>query len=214
MTGDIFSDVTLYDSKGEAVRRKKTALVLQHPCAIREDGVRLVESVLIAEVRRHRELAPEEWQGFWKVMPLPEMFADLTSGDRNQAAFFDQIYLAHRDQLTNRVACLSLFGINVMLQRWIHHNSRFLVPTSELNKVVVAAYEEVDLIEDWCMTALGGGHLLEEAEHDVDEWLNEDAGGLSRRKYLEDGQRRTELRREARRVAVAKYSSARTAKSD
>ncbi len=205
MTGDVFTDVELFGADGRLVSEHKSVIILQHPCAIRSDGVQLAERILVAEVRPHRELTPEEWQRFFKFMPLPRLFPQAKSETRDHSAFFKEIYLARREALITREACLSLFGINVLLQRWINHNSRVKVPTHELNKVVIAPYEEVDLVEDWCTSAVAAGTAIEDALRDVDEWLSEQINDAPRRTLLERDQRRPEIRREARLNAASRY---------
>lgn len=75
-------------------------------------------------------------------MPLPELVPTATSGRRHQAAFFDELYLVAPDDLVpeKRVACLSQTGVNLMLQRWINHNSRAVVPTGTYQEVSSPSY--------------------------------------------------------------------------
>jgi hypothetical protein len=198
MTGDVFKDVELYGPTAERTPRKRTVVVLQHPCAIRNGAVHVVENVLVAEVKKHNLISLQEWAGYGKLMPLPALYPDLDTSHRDQAALFDSMYLAHRDQLNIRVACLSLYGVNLLMHRWIHHCSRALISTSDLNDVVLPAFEEVDLIEDWLTDAIGMGRGQADAERDVDTWLNSDFRGTSRRRAIEDGRFRAEVRRDAR----------------
>lgn len=199
-TGDVFQRVTVNPPRGSS--KVKTVIVIQHPCALREDGVALGESVLVAEVRRWPVLPPERWNTTGKIMPLPSLLPESGSSQRNQAAVFDRTYHTHPDDLTDRIACLSLKGVNLLMQRWVFHCSRVVVPTWDFNAVVSPAYEEADLAEDWSTTAIGGGRSVDESRYDVNTWLELDFGGLTRRKALEDPQHRSEVRRLARQDAA------------
>ncbi len=186
----------MYGPRGES--KVKTVIIIQHPCALREDGIALTESVLVAEVRRCPVLAPEKWNTTGKIMPLPSLLPESGSSQRNQAAVFERTYHCHRDGLTDRLACLSLQGVNLLMQRWVFHCSRVVVPSWDFNDVVSPAYEEADIIEDWSTTAIEVGRSFEEATYDANAWLNVDFGGLTRRKALENPQHRSEIRRLAR----------------
>ena len=143
MTGDVFENVTIRTVNGE--EKVKTVMVLQHPCALRSDGVELSESVLVVLVRQHKIVEPADWKKYWKLMPLPDLMPSVDSGKRNQAAFFDDTFHVHRDELRSRVACLSLRGVNLLIQRWVHHCSRVVVKTNDIDQETSGAYEEVIL---------------------------------------------------------------------
>lgn len=200
-TGDVFQAVTVCPPRGDP--KTKAIMIIQHPCAIRADGVDLVENLLVAEVRRWPLLPPDRWNTNGKIMPLPSLFTDCTTSKANQATVFDRTFHAHPDGLVDRIACLSLKGVNLLLQRWVYHCSRVIVPSWDFNVVVSPAYEEADIVEEWSTTAMGSGRTVAEARHDVDAWLSSDDGGRTRRKALEDPQQRGAIRREARNAAGA-----------
>jgi hypothetical protein len=108
-TGDVFERVEVQNPDGSAKRR--SVMIVQHPCAMRTNGVDLVPKLLVAELRNHRALSPEQWTGFIKNMPLPDLIPTVTSGRRSQAAFFDELYLVTPEGLANRIACLSQLGV-------------------------------------------------------------------------------------------------------
>src|ERR1700683_3155306 len=87
MTGDVFEDVPVCARNVDGEPQRKTVVVVQHPCAIRAGGIRVVEAGLVAEVRTSRVLSAEEWRGFLKQMPLPALRPELTSNRRDQAAY-------------------------------------------------------------------------------------------------------------------------------
>lgn len=108
-TGDVYENVQV-QGLGEA--RTKNVILLQHPCALRSNGVDLHSRLMVAEVRQHRVIPVENWTGHISKMPLPDLKPTMTSGKRNQAAFFDEPYLMGPDDLdpNKRVACLSQTG--------------------------------------------------------------------------------------------------------
>ena len=179
--------------------KSKTIIVLQHPCALRRDGIALHARLMVAELRNHKVIAPAEWQtGHYAKMPLPDLIPSVNSGKRNQAAFFDEPYLvgAKDLDLAKRIACLSQTGVNLLLQRWVHHNSRVVVPTATYQEQTSPSYEEADLIEEWCEDGLGRGLSVDEASAEALAWLREDAGaGVIRQALLADPQSRSTVRR-------------------
>jgi hypothetical protein len=196
-TGDTFVNVVVQYPDGS--KKRKNLIIVQHPCAMRSNGVDLVSRLLVAEVRNHRVIPPDEWTKYGKNMPLPDLIPTVDTGKRNQAGFFDELHLVEPDALENRVACLSQLGVNLLLQRWIRHNSRAVVPTFTLNEVTSGVFEEADLIEEWCEERMASGVTFEQATKDCVAWLREDAGGgQMRQKLLEDPQNRSGIRKQMR----------------
>lgn len=200
LTGDVFENVQVQAPRAEP--RTKAVIIIQHPCAMRNDGVELTDSLLVAEVRRYPVLPPDRWATTGRIMPLPNLLPEVASSRANQAALFTKTYHVHPLDLTKRLACLSLRGVNLLLQRWVYHSSRVVVPSWNFNDVVSPVYEEADLIEEWAETAMSAGRDLNEAWLDANAWLDEDDGGRTRRKALEDPQKRSTIRRRARDVAA------------
>ncbi|MGH3972238.1 MAG: hypothetical protein ACRDS9_02770 [Pseudonocardiaceae bacterium] len=197
-TGDVFEKV-LVQGPGES--RTKTVIVLQHPCALRSNGVDLHSRLMVAELRNHKVIPIEGWTGHVGKMPLPELIPALDTGRRHQAGFFDEPYLVGPDDLTldKRIACLSQTGVNLLLQRWVHHNSRVVVPTATYQEVSSPAYEEADLIEEWCEERVESALTIQEAAVEAMKWLREDTdGGVTRQRMLEDPQNRSTVRRQMR----------------
>lgn len=194
-TGDVFFDVAV-----DAEDTPKNVIVLQHPCAIRMDGVTLMPKLLVAEVNPDGILKPSKWVGgHYKLLPL----AALRPGEKpeNFAAFFTKHHLVTPEQLTagGRLACMSQIGVNLLLQRWVHHNSRAIIPTQQYQEVSAPQFEEADLTEDWCMEREDDGIDVELATREVDEWLSErDESGVSRRDRLNDEQQRSQTRKDLR----------------
>ncbi len=193
VTGDVFSKVTV-QSIGET--KTKTVIVIQHPCAPRADGINLHRRLLVAELRSHSVIPVQDWiTGHYAKMPLPDLIPTVTSGKRHQAAFFDEPYLVERGalELDSRIACLSLNGVNLLLRRWVHHNSRVVVPTSTYDGQTSPSYEEADLIEEWCEARMD--IEVRQAAAEAVAWLREDGGGgVTRQQMLREPQSRSAVR--------------------
>jgi len=198
LTGDIFSQTTVSAEAGKTPQR--IVVVLQHPCALRSNGVDLVERLLVAEVRYHKRLPPEEWRGFSKIMPLPDLYPELSTRNRDQAVFFEKVHVVEPDALGRRDACLSPLGVNLILQRWVHHNSRVVVPSFDFDEVTHGPYEECDVTEDWAETRFLEGVPGRASWEECHAWLRQSdtVGGISRQEMLADPQRRSSVRLSAR----------------
>ena len=93
---------------------------------------------------------------------------------------------------------MSQRGVNLLMQRWVHHNSRMIVPTQEYQKVTSAQYDEADIIEEWCIDREDDGVTLDNATVEIDTWLTGDKSPTSPRARLEDPQQRSAIRRDVR----------------
>jgi hypothetical protein len=198
MTGDIFAGVGV--AAPREAPRSRTLMVLQHPCSMRPDGFNLAPSLLVADVHPMKPIAPAEWVGRGRLMPLPELIPNIDSNRRHQVAEFTRTFHVHPDDLglDKRIACLSPRGVILLFQRWVFYASRVVVPSYDFHDVILPVYEEIDLLEDWCEDAIAGGRSLQDAWIDVNTWLNKDAGGVTRRTALGDPQKVGEIRRLAR----------------
>jgi hypothetical protein len=124
-----------------------------------------------------------------------------TGTRENYAASFVKHHLVMPAQLeaAERVVCMSQIGVNLLLQRWVHHNSRVVVPTQELQRMSAPQFEEADLTEEWCIDREDDDIEIEPATREVDSWLSElGAAGTSRRSRLNNEQQRSQIRRELR----------------
>lgn len=198
-TGDVFEKIVVQDI---GATKQKTIIVLQHPCALRSDGVRLHSRLIVAELRNHKIIPPEDWvSGHFAKMPLPELVTRATSGKRHQAAFFDELYLASSDalELDNRIACMSQSGVNLLLQRWVHHNSRVIVPTFNYHSETSPAYEEADLIEEWCEERESQSETLLDAMTEAVQWMRQRSdSGVTYQQMMKDPQTRSVVRQRMR----------------
>ena len=192
LTGDIFEDVDLpgMDSAG-------LGIVLTHPCSMRTDGVTLARRLLMARVSVSGEIPLEKWKtGHFKVMPLPQLTG------KHFSALFEEMGMVESAILraTNRVACLTPFGINLLQQRFVWYLTRFLASTHRLGEVSEAVFEEVDLCSEWVSAASCAGDDPKTAEQAFHQWIrSSDESGVSRQQLLQEPQRRAGLRQEMRR---------------
>ncbi|MET7746568.1 hypothetical protein [Streptomyces sp. NPDC005385] len=196
LTGDVFEDVTIIEADGTT--RAITAMVLDHPCSLRADGVTLVPRLAVAVV------LPAEgahWSGSFNRMFLPVPFPQTSKEVKACAAFFDQCYHVSPEQLHvgKRIACLNPLGINILLQRRVKHFSRVTVEAFKFQEANEGVYEEADLIEEWCLDREDDGLKEDEAMAECVAWLREELpDGRRRRVLLDDSQTRSPVRREAR----------------
>ncbi|MGO4192247.1 hypothetical protein AB4Y67_11320 [Arthrobacter sp. YAF17] len=191
-TGDVFRDTRCGSSDDDA---NKAVLIMQHPCALRTNGVDLVPRLLVAEVRTSTPIPVGDWKGRFKLMPLPELEAE---GSTHFAAHMHEPYLVDRAEIKieNRIACMSQVGVNLLLQRWVHHNSRVIVPTFEYQNVTAEQFEEADLVEDWCEDLASTPQETAAETAAAHEWLRGDSSekGKSWQQLLENPQSRGTVR--------------------
>lgn len=215
-------EAELYTSLGEDVDEFRPAftgdvlefddgrlvVIMQHPCAMRADGVRLVDRVLVTLVREVPKL-PKDWLGHYRLMPLP----GLEGPDTRFVADFTLIEIMSPEELgsAKRVAILSQTGVNLLLQRWIHHNTRAIVKASTVNDVTIGPYDEADLTADW-LRECAEAHLDPDGSTKaLEEWLShrERKRAPTRREALADAQARSGVRADLRRALKDRVNSAR-----
>jgi hypothetical protein len=194
MTGDVVRRVDI-----PGVEVEGDAIILQHPCSMRKDGVNLVDRLLAARVTASDDVPFDRWPtGYFGRMPLPELY-----GEGNHAsASFDDIGLVSASVIegAERIASLGRNGINLLQQRFVFYLTRFAVPTFQLDRVAAAVFEEADLLEEWTMAALSRGLDPREAAHEFHEWIRADDGtGVIRQRRLAEPQGLSAVRRALRR---------------
>lgn len=196
LTGDVYEGVTVIETDGS--RREITAMVLDHPCSLRVDGLNLAPRLNVGEVV---PVPGAQWNGCFNRMFLPPPFPQATNGVKACAAFFDQGYYVSPEQLQagTRIVCLAPSGINLFLQRMVKHSTRLTVETSKFQEANESPYEEADLIEEWCLDREEDGVKIPEAMSECMDWLREKLpDGRRRQQLLEGSQTRSTVRRDAR----------------
>ncbi len=191
LTGDVFPGVTVPGADGEGL-----AIVLTHPCSMRVDGVRLTKRLIMVRVAPGEEIRFNRWRtGYFKVMPLP----GLTGA--HHSARFDEMGLVESAALptTERVACMTPYGVNLLQQRFIWYLTRFLVPTYRLGEASDAVFEEADMEEEWVAHAIDKGEDPGKAAQAFHDWIrSSDESGANRQHQIKAPQRRAGLRRQMR----------------
>lgn len=177
--------------------------VLQHPCAFR-NGSSLATRILVGDVAAVNDV-PTDWStGHFKAMFLPEVEGEGSGAVRVK---FQDIQIVEPQRLEGgeRVAILSAYGVNLLLQRWIHHNARIVVPTSRLETSTAGPFDEADLIGDSVPDLVAKGMTTSQALAWIEAWLSADHGGTgsSRRVALVSRQTAGSVRAELRRAIVA-----------
>jgi hypothetical protein len=180
-TGDVF-----------ALSPDRSVALVQHPCAMRR-GLELAPKLLTCEIKLNRGGMPSDWaSGHFKRMFLPQL-----AGDSFTIEFEDIDVLARVElEGAKRLAILSSRGVNLLMQRWLFHNARVVVPTITINAQTSGPFEEADLIQEACDDLVGGGKTVDESLLLVDAWLGDIAaeGSPSRRDMLADSQQRSVIR--------------------
>ncbi|WP_417233817.1 hypothetical protein [Arthrobacter sp.] len=142
-------------------------------------------------------------------MPLPELKPEPAS---HFAANFQVPHLVESNALVpeNRIACLSQIGVNLLLQRWVHHNSRVIVPTFDYQEVTAEQFEEADLVEEWCEDLAASPDEVETETEAAHEWLRSASSeqNMSWQKLLKNPQSRGAVR-SAMRKQIRKLQNSR-----
>jgi hypothetical protein len=173
---------------------------------MRGSEARLRETVLVAAVEPHQPIGRDAWtRGYSEMMPLPE-----AAGNDLYVGRFSQLGMANGTDLSTspRVACLSVYGVNLLQQRLIWYLTRLEVPTFRLQEAFAHTYEEADILEEWSDILCEAGWVVADAAASFEQFVR--TAGRSGRPLqsdLRDAQLRsavrTACRTEARRLAGA-----------
>jgi hypothetical protein len=210
LTGDVFEGVAVVRPRPpgeEPTARNKQVIVLQHPCTMRGADGRLRDSLLVATLRDFPVLPRSDWNTNEKCMPLPDLRPSRGNSARNQAAFFESLALVHPGALApdKRIACLSEQGVCLLLQRWMYHSSRLVVPTWKVDEANSHVFAEADLGEGWAEIAVGAGLDLQSAEAEFNDWLSEKVNNATRRDRLRLPPSRSAVQREMKQSLRTRY---------
>ena len=105
LQGDVFRNVEIPGVGDEP----GLGIVLQHACSMR-NGSRLREKLLMARCRPNDPIPLDRWNGYYSLMPLPELIPGKPSFN---SAVFDLcgLVLSSRLSRADRIACLDDLGI-------------------------------------------------------------------------------------------------------
>jgi len=180
-TGDVFAGVTVPGSA-----EPKMVSILQHPCVIRA-GIEMVPRLLVGEVMPFDILRPKLWaKQSPRVMPLVKLIP--CAEEENYGVMFVEHHVVASSEFTpeRRIACLRQWGVRLQMQRWIYHNTRLVVPTFELKKVIRPQFEEADIVENFCIDREDDGVDPADAVVEIDTLLSAKVGKIKRRDMLKD----------------------------
>ena len=203
LTGDVFDGVAIPGAQEDG-----RAIVIAHPCSMRGRNGALQEKILCAAVKPYvGDSRPEAWEnGYYSVMPLPHLLED----GQCFGGLFNEIGLVTSANLdsANRIACLSVPGINILQQRLIYHLTRLEVRTFTLHDACCHTFEEADLLEEWNDSLTAGGISLAESTAEFEELVRRDqGGGRTLQGDLQDAQRRASVRATVRAEARTTLAS-------
>lgn len=208
--GDVFKDVVLPGFGDEP----RLVQVVAHPCSMRDREGLLCQRVSVAPVEEHQRVSGRTgWNGNLRIMPL----ADLVGGKHYAAHLIDATAapseLLHLDA---RIATLSDRGIYILQQRIVKHCTRVEVDIPTLAKETAPVAWEMHQQRDWVETVLDDEadwttENLRAEEIEFQAWLS--GGTPSRRTQLKDDHTHTDLRREARKAALARRDQAAQSRS-
>ncbi len=161
MTGDVFAGVDIPGCEAVAGDHEKLAIVVSHPCSMRQGHV-LNERLQVVRVTRSDEIPLSMWpKGHYDKMPLPGL-TDSSETEEDDATDegtgeFHAALLDLRGRvetaqlrLDERVACLSEEGVAFLHQRMGHNDTRHAPSVEDLMAACAPVFREADLAERWC----------------------------------------------------------------
>lgn len=192
-TGDVFRNVEIPGVQAEGM-----GLVVAHPCSFRIGDGQLAERILTASV----EPIDKQGAGAWRRMFSDRMpLTDLEGEHSYWAGQLDKVGRALASGLlgTERLACLSAFGVNMLQQRLTYYLTRAEIPTATFNEAFGHTFDEAELLEEWTDTLVDAEQSKEYAAAEFEAYVRE--GNPSLQARLRDPQHRSAVRRACRRRA-------------
>lgn len=156
----------------------------------------------MAAVRSHQQVSRRRWAagGFSRLYPLPALgvhgYCVGHLDELGRAAIGDVLG-------TERVACLSEIGVNLLQQRLTFHLTRAEIPTERFHEAFAHTIVEADILEDWTDTLTEGGRSVSEAAKQFETFIR--TGEPTLQEQLRQPERRAFVRstcsRQARAIA-------------
>lgn len=168
--------------------------LLQHPCSMRQ-GQKFRPNLLVAEVIPWTQPVPDDWTTHIKRMVLPDARPEGAVSVEFDSA---QIMASEVVERAARAVIMSPRGVNLLLQRWVHHLTRVVVPSWRIHQAIAAQHEEADFIGEAVGDLVASGIDRVDANRLVDEWLDFKEDGNRRRAGFADPQAHSDLRRDIR----------------
>jgi Na+-transporting NADH:ubiquinone oxidoreductase subunit NqrC len=92
----------------------------------------------------------EQWRtGHFRVFPLPDLRQ--AQPEENLVADFELLgsVLSAELAATTRICCLSDYGLTVLQQRRVHHDTRVVLELDVLHEQAAPNLEEAELLQEW-----------------------------------------------------------------
>jgi hypothetical protein len=161
MTGDVFADVEIPGVEEAEGDQRHLAMLVSHPCSMREGAV-LNVAVQVIRVVKASVIELSDWKRHYDRLPLPNMM-NVSGDDRfldaddSYAALFDlRGRVATKAlRLEQRRACLSDEGIGFLHQRMGHADTRYAPRVDHLMISCALPFVETELEEEWNSTIPG-----------------------------------------------------------
>ena len=192
-TGDVYRDVEI-----PGVQAGGLALVVAHPCSFRIGAGQLADRLLLAAVEASTKQGANAWRTrFFNRMPLTDV-----DGAGYWVGDLDRIGRSLTADLfaTDRLACLSEFGVNMLQQRLTFHLTRAEIPTATFAAAFAHTFEEADLLEEWTDILTDGGWSQAKTAAEFEKFIR--SGEPSLQERLLDPQNRSSVRRACRQQAA------------
>jgi hypothetical protein len=157
---------------------------------MRGKGAALSASILMCAVGKHEAVPPDRWAGgYYNRMPLPSLEVSAMGGFA--VGWLDKLGLADTTSvlISERLACLSPVGVNILQQRLVAHLTRADIPTSRFWEAFGHTFEEADLLEEW-IEELDGSESRDQVEAAFEHWIRSE----DRQARLRDPQQRSSVR--------------------
>ena len=174
------------------------AMILAHPCTMRTAGGALRPRVAMARVQPYERVPLPNWpSGHYRVLPLPDLRPQFPN--EHVAAVFEMSAPVRATNLnvSSRIACLSEYGMMVLQQRLVHHETRVVVELPVFREQSAPNTEEAALLEEWLVSLVQNPSDADEIA-DLTRRFNDylDSGGRQLRKVLLDPLKRAGIRRQ------------------
>ncbi len=173
MTVDVFADVDIPGVEPWDGDEEKLAMVVAHPCAMRE-GPRLKSRLSVVRVVSCQEILLSEWpKRHFSLMPLPDLAGAAAEGEEREsepppavvhhAAIFElrgRVETSALD-LAKRRACLTEEGVAYLHQRMCHNDTRHPPSVRELMTACAGVFAEIEQAEEWNEALIDAAVLAE-----------------------------------------------------
>lgn len=205
--GDVFSNIFLPGIS----KAPQLAMVTSHPCSMRK-GSQLAPRVTMTSIgSRSDPIALKKWKdSFYSIMPLPQL---LPAEDDKPFRFVDFAEVSSVESASlvesNRIACLSEHGVQLLQQRQIFFSTRVSIQLGVIYRELAPLFAEIELQQDWVEAALEHASatatelLLDDAVREFQEFLGD--GRSERRSLLKDEARRSIVRKDVRQQIISRF---------